>query len=154
MNPSTHEQVLNRTGKVTFTLKGVSMRPLFHADTDAIVVKKCDPDELKDLDIVLFKRYSPVKNEQFVLHRIIGKPKNGNYTIIGDNCIDADIVPAENILGVVASAQRNGKPIKLSGLRYSLYERLWCKPYRVRFVVLGFMRKLRRIARRVIKGTV
>ena len=55
---TSYENELERSGGITITIKGVSMRPLFHADEDAILVKKCSTDTLQKLDIVLFKRKS------------------------------------------------------------------------------------------------
>ena len=88
---STYESALEQSGKLIFTVNGVSMRPLFHAQTDAILIKKCSPEMLKNLDIVLFKRFGP-KGEQYVLHRIVDKNSDGLFVIAGDNCADADYV--------------------------------------------------------------
>lgn len=132
---TSYEQELERSGRITITIKGVSMRPLFHADTDAIIVKKCSVDELKNLDIVLFRRQG-VNGEQYVLHRIVGRQQGGDYIIAGDNCTGADIVRPQDILGVAVSAQHGNRPISLKGMRYAIYERLWCAPYRIRFLIL------------------
>ena len=143
---------LKKSGKLVFTIRGVSMRPLFRTAEDAILVVTCDPETLKNLDIVLFYRVTPVRGEQYVLHRIVGRRPDGQFIIAGDNCIDYDIVDPKDILGVVTSAQRGNKPIKLEGFRYALYKYLWCKPYRFRFVVLRIRTKLRRIGSRIIHG--
>lgn len=146
---STYESELEQSGKLIFTVNGVSMRPLFHARTDAILVKKCVPNELKNLDIVLFKRFGP-KGEQYVLHRIVDKTPDGLFVIAGDNCADADYVRTDDILGVVVSAQRGDKPIKLEGFRYSWYLKTWCSPYKYRFKRLKFRWFIRRAAKKVL----
>ena len=133
---------LKKSGKIIFTIKGVSMRPLFRTDEDAIYVATCDPEKLKNLDIVLFYRVSPTMGEQYVLHRIVGRRKDGQFIIVGDNCSYGDIVDPSEILGVVKSAQRGSTPIKLTGFRYSLYKYLWCKPYKFRFLVFRVLRKI------------
>ena len=140
---------LKKSGKILFTLKGLSMRPLFRADKDAILVKTCDPEGLKNLDIVLFTRYTPAKGEQYVLHRIVGKRTDGRFIILGDNNFDYDIVDPKDILGVVESAQRGNKPIKLSGFRYTMYKYLWCKPYKFRSLVLRVRNMIRRIGSKI-----
>ena len=127
---------LKKSGKIIFTIKGVSMRPLFRTDEDAIFVSACDPEELKNLDIVLFFRVTPIRGEQYVLHRIVGRRRDGKFIIAGDNCIDWDIVDPKDVLGVVKAAQRGNIPIRLDGFRYTLYKYLWCKPYRFRSFVL------------------
>lgn len=142
---------LKKSGKIIFTIRGVSMRPLFRTGEDAIYVVTCDPDKLKNLDIVLFYRVTPLMGEQYVLHRIVGKRSDGQFIIAGDNCIVYDIVDPKDILGVVKSAQRGNKPIKLSGFRYALYKYLWCKPYRFRFFVLKARMKIRSIGRKILR---
>ena len=134
-----YAQELERSGKIVFTVKGVSMRPLFHADEDAILVVKCDPETLKNWDI------------QYVLHRIVARRPDGMFLIAGDNCNNYDVVAPAEVLGIVTSAQRKGKPIKMEGFRYSLYMNLWIKPYRFRFVVLTVKWTLRRIASRILR---
>lgn len=145
MSGLSYEDALERTGQIVFTVKGISMRPLFHADTDAIVVRKCKPDELKNLDIVLHTRPSP-QGKQYVLHRIVDRKPNGDYIIAGDNCVTYDIVPPGDILGITVSAQRRNTPIKLCGTKYELYKKLWCKPYKMRF----FMIRCRNLPRRIV----
>lgn len=149
MMTTSYENELERSGKITITIKGVSMRPLFRADQDAIIVKKCSADTLKNLDIVLFKRQG-ANGEQYVLHRIVGKMQNGNFIIAGDNCVDADIVRPQDILGVVVSAQRGNDPIRLDGLHYIMYEKLWCAPYKFRFAVLRYRQRAAGIAKKII----
>ena len=149
MNTS-YESELERTGRIVFTVRGISMRPLFHEKTDAIVVEKCSPKRLKNLDIVLHTRPSP-GGTQYVLHRIVGRKPDGRFIIAGDNCISADIVRPDEILGVLTSAQRRNKPIKLNGLRYTLYEKLWCKPYKMRFFVLRCRNRVRSIAGKILR---
>ena len=140
---------LKRSGKIIFTIKGVSMRPLFRTDEDAILVVSCNPETLNNLDIVLFFRVTPSKGEQYVLHRIVGRRPDGKFIIAGDNCVDWDIVDPKDILGVVKSAQRRNKPIKLTGLRYSLYKYLWCKPYRFRSFMILLRISIRRIGSKI-----
>ena len=147
-----YEDELKKSGKILFTIKGVSMRPLFRTAEDAIFVETCDPEKLKNLDIVLFLRMNPALGEQYVLHRIVGRCKDGNFIIAGDNCIDYDIVEPKDILGVVKSAQRGNKPIKLTGFRYALYKYLWTKPYKFRSFVLRERLKIRSLGSKVKRG--
>ena len=142
---------LKKSGKIIFTIRGVSMRPLFRTAEDAIYVVTCDPERLKNLDIVLFYRVTPINGEQYVLHRIVGRRPDGQFIIAGDNCIDYDIVDPKDILGVVKSAQRGNKPIRLSGFRYTIYKYFWCKPYRFRSWVLLMRRKIRSIVKKILR---
>ena len=148
---TSYSDELRKSGKILFTVKGVSMRPLFRAGEDAIYVVTCAPDNLKNLDIVLFNRMTPYNDEQYVLHRIVGRRPDGQFIIAGDNCIDYDIVDPKDILGVVKSAQRGNKPIRLSGFRYTMYKYFWCKPYRFRSWVLLMRRKIRSIVKKILR---
>lgn len=147
-----YEDELKKSGKILFTIRGVSMRPLFRTAEDAIFVETCDPEKLKNLDIVLFLRMNPVLGEQYVLHRIVGRRKGGNFIIAGDNCIDYDIVEPKDILGVVKSAQRGNKPIKLTGFKYALYKYLWCKPWRFRSFMVFMRNKIRGFGGKIKRG--
>lgn len=147
-----YEDELKKSGKILFTIKGVSMRPLFRTAEDAIFVETCDPEELKNLDIVLFIRMNPALGKQYVLHRIVGRCKDGRFIIAGDNCIDYDIVDPKDILGVVKSAQRGNKPIKLTGFRYALYKYFWTKPYKFRSFALLVRLKIRGLGSKVKRG--
>ena len=143
---------LKKSGKILFTIRGVSMRPLFRTAEDAIFVETCDPEKLKNLDIVLFFRVTQSRGEQYVLHRIVGRRKDGKFIIAGDNCTDYDIVDPKDILGVVKSAQRGNKPIKLTGFKYSLYKYLWCKPWRFRSLVVFMRNKIRGFCSKIKRG--
>ena len=151
MMTTSYGDELKRSGKIIFTIRGVSMRPLFRTAEDAIYVVTCDPERLKNLDIVLFYRVTPINGEQYVLHRIVGRRPDGQFIIAGDNCIDYDIVDPKDILGVVKSAQRGNKPIRLSGFRYTMYKYFWCKPYRFRSWVLLMRRKIRSIVKKILR---
>ena len=147
-----YEDELKKSGKILFTIKGVSMRPLFRTAEDAIFVETCDPEKLKNLDIVLFLRMHPTLGEQYVLHRVVGRLKDGKFIIAGDNCIGYDLVEPKDILGVVKSAQRGNKPIKLTGFGYALYKYLWTKPYKFRSFVLLVRMKIRSFGSKVKRG--
>ena len=149
MTAISYASELERAGTITITIKGVSMRPLFHADSDAIIVKACAAGTLKNLDIVLFRRPGS-DGVQYVLHRIVGRRQNGSYVIAGDNCTDADIVSPQDILGKAVSAQRRNKPIPLQGIRYTVYKTLWCAPYPIRFSVLRIRNKTRAVAQKFV----
>ena len=146
-----YEDELKKSGKILFTIKGVSMRPLFRTAEDAIFVVTCNPEDLKNLDIVLFNRMSQTMGEQYVLHRIVGRQRDGKFIIAGDNCTNWDIVEPKDILGVVKSAQRGNKPIKLKGFRYALYKFFWCKPYKFRSLVLYIRRKFFNLAKKILR---
>lgn len=149
MTETSYESALAHAGQIAVTIQGVSMRPLFHAESDALIVKKCSAESLKNLDIVLFRRPG-LNGMQYVLHRIVGRKDDGSFIIAGDNCMDADIVSPQDILGIAVSAQRGNKPIPLSGIRYAAYKKLWCAPYQMRFKVLRIKNRLYNTAKKIV----
>ena len=64
--------------KISVTVTGNSMMPLFAHERDSVVLEKAFV--YKPKDIVLYLR----DNEKPVLHRIVGK-KEGGYSMCGDN---------------------------------------------------------------------
>jgi len=150
VNTVAYEDELARSGTILFTVKGISMLPLFRTSTDAIFVVKQPLEELNNLDIVLFMRPG-LDGTEYVLHRIVDRTPDGNYIIAGDNCIGVDIVEPSAILGVVKSAKRGNKEIPLQGFKYSLYKNLWCRPYKFRSFVLRTKSRAKSIAKRIVR---
>lgn len=143
----TFSQVLKETGRLIYTTRGVSMRPLLRQGKDVVVIET-PKEHCKKYDTVLFLR----KNGQYVLHRIL-KIDGDQYWIVGDNCLGGEMVSEQQIIGVMTSLKRGGRSVKLTDWRYRLYVRLWCAPYRLRFFVLRvkwfLFRCLRYVKRRV-----
>ncbi len=143
----TFSQELAETGRVVYTTRGTSMRPLLRQGKDVVVIET-PKEHCKKYDTVLFLR----KNGQYVLHRIL-KINGDQYWIVGDNCLGGEMVSEQQIIGVMTSLKRGGRSVKLTDWRYRLYVRLWCAPYRLRFFVLRvkwfLFRCLRYVKRRV-----
>ena len=143
----TFSQELAETGRVVYTTRGASMRPLLRQGKDVVVIET-PKEHCKKYDTVLFLR----KNGQYVLHRIL-KELDGKYWIVGDNCLGGEMVNEQQIIGVMTSLKRGGHSVKLTDWRYRLYVRLWCAPYRLRFCLLRgkwfIFRCLRFVKRRI-----
>ena len=131
---TTFEEELGRSGKLLYTNVGVSMRPLLREGRDVMVIERAE--DFRTLDAVLFRRPGVSGRGAYVLHRILKVLPNGNYWIVGDNCIEGETVAKENVLGVLTGVMRDGKLLRVTDFRYRLYVRLWCAPYRLRFFVL------------------
>ena len=136
------EDVLEQEGRLIYKNVGVSMMPLLRQNRDLMVIEKCDVNKLKDLDAVLFKR----KNGAYVLHRIINRRSDGNYFIVGDNCVSGEVVAPSQILGKLTGVIRDGKQVNFNGFLYKLYLQLWIKPYKLRFNLIPIISLPRRAA--------
>ena len=60
--------------------------------------------------------------------------------ILGDNCIGIESgIPKIDVIGVMTDFAHKGKQYKTDDIRYRLYVRLWCRPYKLRI----FLKKIR-----------
>ncbi len=138
------EEVLSSGGEFRLVPKGTSMLPLLVQGKDSVVLKRSTDLLLKKHDIAFYRR----TNGQFVLHRVMKIEKNGTYTMCGDNqfVLEKGILP-QQIIGYVSEIYKEGKPRRLSSLRYRIYVFFWTfMPYRkaVRFpkrVIFALKRK-------------
>lgn len=138
-NSWTFSDIINSSGKLAYTVRGLSMLPLLRQGIDVVVIEKTEKP-LKKYDVVLFQR----RNGKYVLHRIL-KVYKGKYWIVGDNDISGEMIDEEQIIGVMTSIKRGNRIVKTTDLGYRLYVHLWCDVYPVRFIML-------RIKRFIIRG--
>lgn len=132
---SSFEKELEESGKLIYTNVGISMLPLIHENRDVMVIEK-RTGAPKKLQAVLFRREGMEGRGKYVVHRILKVRKNGDCFIAGDHDYAGEIVKPEQILGVLTTVVRDGKPVKFCGFRYWCYLHLWCAPYHVRFFIL------------------
>ena len=124
----------------TFTLYpgGNSMLPTIRPGEDAVVL--ASPKEVGVGDVIFYRRDSGV----FVLHRIVGKKKDGSFVLRGDNQFynEEGILPSQ-IIAVVAAYHKGERIVR----RGSGREKRRFLYLRVRFgarrVLLGIKRRLR-----------
>ncbi|MHB8094429.1 MAG: S24/S26 family peptidase [Candidatus Aminicenantales bacterium] len=101
--------VLSRGVPFRFQAKGFSMSPLIR-DGDVLTVSPINDGRIRLGDIVAF--VSPA-NGKLAVHRVVGI-ENGQLEIKGDNVDERDgFIPEKKILGVVTSAERRGRKIRL-----------------------------------------
>ena len=118
---ATFEEVLARDGVLVYRTRGVSMEPMLREGRDVVTIRAAKPGERFCVnDVVMYYRAG---DRKYTLHRIVGVGPTG-YTIIGDNCVayERDI-PFENVLGVLVSFVRDGKPGTVEDPEYLEYVR-------------------------------
>ena len=95
-----------------------SMAPTYDVDT-MIVVKKTEPSQIREGDVITFYSTDPALEGSLNTHRVVSISQEGDgyiYVTKGDNnnVVDAYDVPSENLLGkVVGSAMILGKISRL-----------------------------------------
>lgn len=118
----------------SFPVRGTSMRPIFNTG-DIVTLKKAT--EIKKRDAIFYKRAT----DAYVLHRVI-KINGNNLVVTGDNQVVFEIVPKDNVIGVVVSFKRKGKEHSVNNLLYRLFVFFWC--------IMGLRRMLFRLKGRKI----
>lgn len=117
---------------------GTSMLPLIHEASDIVMIVPCTADDLRPMDIVLYR-----SDGAYVLHRMLNRASDGIYAL-GDNRDDVEEIAAEEALGVVRGLFRTGSPENvLDTFWYQCYVLLRCRPWRLRLI----LRSAKRCAR-------
>ena len=122
-------RMLDETGHIVYTTRGVSMRPLIRQGKDVVIIQKYKEPPQK-YDAVLFQR----QNGQYVLHRIL-RVYEDRYWIIGDNCITGEMVNRDQSIGKMTSLKRNNRLIKENDRAYRFYSRFWYWIFPLRYCV-------------------
>lgn len=104
---------------VKFTVVGNSMYPVFRNGVETVTLVKAK--KVSKYDVIFYRR----DNGEYVLHRIVGKGKDG-WKLCGDNQLLVEYpVKEENIIGVMTDFLRNGKIVSKNKLWYRVYSYLW-----------------------------
>ena len=112
---------LESGGTVTFTPNGTSMEPMLRDGKDVVVLKK-PGGRLHLFDVPLYRR----ENGQYVLHRVIDFCRDGSYVMCGDNQFAKEKgIRDDQIIAVMTSFMRKGKPYTMTSLRYRAYVNFW-----------------------------
>ncbi len=115
------EDSLRQGLRVTLTVSGRSMRPLFSHKRDSVILSACDPYSLKRGDVPLYRR----DDGQYVLHRIVRVSENG-YTLTGDAQWELETdLPKDHVLAVMTGFVRKGKTVDCDNFGYRVYVALW-----------------------------
>lgn len=133
------QPTLDAGKSVKFTVVGNSMYPVFRNGVDTVTLAKTD--KVKKYDVIFYRR----DNGEYVLHRIVGKGKDG-WKLCGDNQLLVEYpVKDENIIGVVTEFCRKEKTTSVSELWYIAYSCIWTNLIPLRpamFKVAKFVKNL------------
>lgn len=111
------KEKLNDEGKVIFTPKGISMKPLLTGEESVVIEKITRKLKKNDLPFIYIK-----KTNSFIIHRVVKVENNGLYTTCGDNMIQKEYNISDNdILGIVTGYYKNGKLRSFNSFNYKVY---------------------------------
>ena len=132
------EEEIAQGKPVRFRLKGNSMFPLLRNGKDEVILEKCFPENLKPMDVVLF-RY----RGGHVLHRIIQRTGN-DMLIQGDGSIVAmEQCTVDDVVGKVTGICRpSGKVLSVDSWTWTFPSRLWRISNPLRVLLLRIAHKL------------
>ncbi len=112
----TIEEILQSGGTATFSPNGTSMYPMLNGKGDTVTLKKVDKP-LRKYDLPLYRNSSG----HFILHRVIGKNKDG-YIMRGDNLLKKEYgIIDDNIIGKVVAFTHSGKEYSVNKPFYKIY---------------------------------
>lgn len=108
---------LSNGGSVILPAAGTSMQPMVINRRDSLEISAV-AGRLEKNDLPLYCR----DNGQFVMHRIVGFDKNGDYIMCGDNQFRKEHhIREDQIIGLVKGFTRKNRYISCDRLGYRLY---------------------------------
>ena len=135
---------LESGGKATLVVTGNSMYPTFRNRADAVYLMPINRP-LKKGDLILYRRESG----QYILHRIVSKPKNGAFFCTGDNQWELEPVTDTQVLALVNGFVRDGKTGSAESRPYRAWVALWVWLRPVRKPLLKLGKALGRLRRKL-----
>lgn len=142
---------IREKGNVLWHVSGFSMWPLIDPKKDIVLIKKLE-GEASPMDVVMYedggRQDGAPRN---LLHRVL-EVRNDVYMILGDNCEMIEMVPKENIIGIMGDLLKSGKPYDFGSLAYSNYLRLWIRPWRMRVKIIRSRRRIASVCRRIVRS--
>lgn len=130
-------------GVARLVVTGDSMYPTFRDRKDVVYLSAVSGN-LKKKDLILYKRESG----QYVLHRIVSRPKNGRFICCGDNQWEKEPVDFRQVVAVVTGFRRKGKEQTPKTFRYRMWVAVWVGLFPLRRPLLSVRRWLGRIRKR------
>ncbi|MDE7234706.1 MAG: S26 family signal peptidase [Ruminiclostridium sp.] len=135
-----------RAGRVVSTeTHGISMKPLLVAGKTLVVIEPLRrPLSVGELPVFIRP------DGKYVIHRVIGMDEKNYYTR-GDNCLNSETVPKEQMLGVVVEIYRNGRMLRVTDRRYRAYVAFWQALTPLRLGGKRLRVQLSRLKKRILK---
>ncbi|MCD7755470.1 MAG: S24/S26 family peptidase [Firmicutes bacterium] len=117
---------------------GSSMTPFLGDRRDSVLLRAPESPP-KVGDILLYRRDSGA----FILHRV-HSIQDGTYTMVGDaQTVLEPGIRADQVCGVVISAQRKGRTQKPGCFWWFFFSRIWIRMVPLRPKILGIYRRMR-----------
>lgn len=133
-------EVLSQNGEVTFTITGISMKPLLQDRVDRVCLRKPNLDKIQKYDVILYVR----ETGTHVLHRVIEVTPQG-LVLMGDNQYQKEkYVQKEQIIGVAKGFYIKNIYVSCENIFYQMYAWVWISILPVRQLLKRMKNKLHR----------
>jgi len=137
--------VLDKGNRFRFCARGISMIP-FIRDGDTLTIAPLASGAPRLGEVVAFS-YPPEQGKELVVHRVVGRRRDG-FIVRGDaNGCAPEMISSENILGRVVRVEREGRYVRL-GLGPERWLIAWMSRIRV---LWSFVWQAWRAARQTFK---
>ena len=134
---------MEKGGRAPLVVTGISMLPTLRNCRDMVELIPLSRD-LRRGDLILYQRI----NGAYVLHRIVKKPRAGQFVCSGDNQWQPEPVKAEQVIALVDTYIRDGKRIPVKKLSCRLWVGFWVFLFPVRKPFLKLRRAVGRWRRK------
>lgn len=131
------ELQLENGGRASLVVTGNSMYPMLAHRRDSVTLVPVTAP-LRRGDLILYRR----ENGQYILHRIITKPKEGSFLCSGDNQWVREPVTQGQVMALVEGFVRKGRACTGEELFYRLYVAVWVAMFSVRRPLIRLRRRL------------
>ncbi len=138
----TLDEELENHQYVVITPVGCSMQPLMYGGKCSVIVEK-PTNPLRPNDLPVYLRTDGAQ----VIHRII-RVGQDCYYIRGDNCLGLEVVPKEQVVGVVTKIYKNGRYISMDDPAYRCYVAIWNAIFPLRALFYRLKSKLSQLKSR------
>lgn len=129
-------------GRAQLVVTGNSMYPTLRNRRDAVYLVSVQRP-LRRGDVILYRR----RGGQYVLHRIVTKPKEGQFFCCGDNQWKKEAVDSTQVLALTDGFLRNGKIYTDHTWSYRTWVSFWIALMPVRRPLLRLRRCLGRMCK-------
>ena len=144
MSERTFEELLAKDGRIVYTTRGASMRPMLTQSKSVVVIER-PKGPLKKYDVALYTR----RDGTSVLHRVVAVREH-DYGMRGDNCDYTEFgITDGDVIGVLTGFWRGDRFIPVDDRRYRRYVRRHHATYPLRWLRIRTGKLIRKIASRI-----
>ena len=115
-------EVFEQGGVFRFYPTGISMLPMLRPHRDSVLLAAPGSRPIRRLDVILYRR----ADGRVVLHRVIGRDRQGDLILCGDHQWTPEPgIREDQALGMLTEFVRRGRTVRATNPIYRLYAYIW-----------------------------